>query len=541
MLILQTDDGKARPTSGRNLGTILHDERSVQLAVLNACEGGRTSRQDPFAGVGQSLVQQGIPAVVAMQFEISDQAAITLAHEFYAALADSYPVDAALTEARKAIFAQDNILEWGTPVLYMRAQDGRIFDLTIPPAPIGAGAQPVSAVPPAAPPGARTAPPGAQTTPEPQTAVSDGAAKPTSLASPLPLPMTLPPTQQAAAPPRAAAEVVAPAPAAKFPSAAAQPSRRIWPPFALVGALILLLAVGTVFTLSRTGGRPWPTSTATLTAPRLAAPTIAPVAALTAPATLVARPTATSQPTATTGPATPTAPMFGVTQDAINVRNGPGANYPIIGKLAPGQQYRITGRNASGDWWQFDFNDQPGWVSAHLVQTAGPLTAIALVSAPPTPTQAPTQAPTALPCDIQPGSTFAHAWERGKLGCPLAAESTVASAYERFEHGWMLWRQDTPTDHWALFDGGGHTVAWYPSGEAPVFSCPEAEAAGRPRLGFGRVWCEKTDIRQRIGRAQADEVSSVRALQVFEHGFMIAISERGAVVSVYADGSWTER
>ena len=129
VLILETEDGKAKPTSGKYLGTLLHDERSVQLAVLNACEGGRTSRQDPFAGVGQSLVQQGIPAVVAMQFEISDQAAITLAHEFYAALADGYPVDAALAEARKAIFAQDNIVEWGTPVLYMRAQDGRIFDV----------------------------------------------------------------------------------------------------------------------------------------------------------------------------------------------------------------------------------------------------------------------------------------------------------------------------------------------------------------------------------------------------------------------------
>ncbi len=129
VLILETEDGKARPTSGKNLGMLLHDEKSVQLAVLNACEGGRTSRQDPFAGVGQSLVQQGIPAVVAMQFEISDQAAITLAREFYAALADNYPVDAALAEARKAIFAQDNIVEWGTPVLYMRAQDGRIFDV----------------------------------------------------------------------------------------------------------------------------------------------------------------------------------------------------------------------------------------------------------------------------------------------------------------------------------------------------------------------------------------------------------------------------
>lgn len=129
VLVMEGENGQARPTSGKNLGMILHDEKSVKLAVLNACEGGRTSRQDPFAGVGQSLVQQGIPAVVAMQFEISDQAAITLAHEFYAALADSYPVDAALAEARKAIFAQDNIVEWGTPVLYMRSEDGHLFDL----------------------------------------------------------------------------------------------------------------------------------------------------------------------------------------------------------------------------------------------------------------------------------------------------------------------------------------------------------------------------------------------------------------------------
>jgi formylglycine-generating enzyme required for sulfatase activity/tetratricopeptide (TPR) repeat protein len=38
-------------------------------------------------------------------------------------------VDAALAEARKAIFAQKNDVEWGTPVLYMRSPDGRIFDI----------------------------------------------------------------------------------------------------------------------------------------------------------------------------------------------------------------------------------------------------------------------------------------------------------------------------------------------------------------------------------------------------------------------------
>jgi len=129
VLILEDAHNLGHLVSGRNLGTLLYDERSLRLVLLNACEGARSSLTDPFAGTAQSLVRQGIPAVIAMQFEVTDEAAITLAHEFYDALADGYPVDAALAEARKAIFAQGNNVEWGTPVLYMRAQDGRIFDV----------------------------------------------------------------------------------------------------------------------------------------------------------------------------------------------------------------------------------------------------------------------------------------------------------------------------------------------------------------------------------------------------------------------------
>ncbi len=129
VLLLEDEHRLGRPVSGQYLGTLLHDERTLRLAILNACEGARTSRSDPFAGTAQSLVQQGIPAVIAMQFEITDEAAIAMSHEFYTALADGYPVDAALSEARKAIFAQENDVEWGTPVLYMRSPDGRIFDI----------------------------------------------------------------------------------------------------------------------------------------------------------------------------------------------------------------------------------------------------------------------------------------------------------------------------------------------------------------------------------------------------------------------------
>jgi len=129
LLVLEDEFGKGRPVSGQDVAMILHDENTLRLAVLNACEGARSSRTDPFAGSAQSLVQQGIPAVIAMQFEISDRAAVIFAHEFYSQIALGYSVDAALSEARKAIFADGNALEWGTPVLYLRSPDGRVFDV----------------------------------------------------------------------------------------------------------------------------------------------------------------------------------------------------------------------------------------------------------------------------------------------------------------------------------------------------------------------------------------------------------------------------
>ena len=67
-----------------------------------------------------------------MQFEISDDAAAVFAQEFYMALAGGYPVDAALAEGRRAIFATKTNAEWGIPVLFMRAADGRIFDVQAP-------------------------------------------------------------------------------------------------------------------------------------------------------------------------------------------------------------------------------------------------------------------------------------------------------------------------------------------------------------------------------------------------------------------------
>lgn len=128
-IVFADAQGRANPLPGEVLAQLLHNERTLRLAVLNACEGAQTSTANPFAGVAQLLVQQGAPAVIAMRHPISDEAAIAFSHEFYAALADGYTVDAALTEGRVAIATRMGNGEWGTPQLIMHAQNGVLWQV----------------------------------------------------------------------------------------------------------------------------------------------------------------------------------------------------------------------------------------------------------------------------------------------------------------------------------------------------------------------------------------------------------------------------
>src|SRR5713101_2066212 len=130
LIALVDNAGKADYLSATSLGRLLADHRSLRLVILNSCEGARGSTQDVFSSTSAILVRRGIPAVLAMQYEITDRAAIELSRAFYEALADSLPVDMAVSEARKAIsLGVVNTVEWGTPVLYMRSPNGVLFDL----------------------------------------------------------------------------------------------------------------------------------------------------------------------------------------------------------------------------------------------------------------------------------------------------------------------------------------------------------------------------------------------------------------------------
>src|SRR3984893_7387253 len=127
VLALAGESGGTAPLGAGALSMVLSENSALRLVVLNACDTGRSSSLDSFSSVAGALVRRGIPAILAMQFEITDRAAIEFTRTFYEELAHRRPVDAGAMRARQAIYiAQNNSLEWGTPVLYLRSSDGQI-------------------------------------------------------------------------------------------------------------------------------------------------------------------------------------------------------------------------------------------------------------------------------------------------------------------------------------------------------------------------------------------------------------------------------
>jgi formylglycine-generating enzyme required for sulfatase activity len=99
------------------------------VVMLQACEGGKLSASQAFVGVSSKIVQQNIPVVVAMQYEVSNFTASRFADCFYKRLAQDDPVDIAAQNGRRAIAlnTQYSKRDFATPVIFMRVQDGYLF------------------------------------------------------------------------------------------------------------------------------------------------------------------------------------------------------------------------------------------------------------------------------------------------------------------------------------------------------------------------------------------------------------------------------
>ncbi len=119
--------------SAEDLARYLHGA-GVRLAVLGACRSGARNATYPWDGVASALAANGIPAIIAMQYEVVDLQAIAFSRAFYAALGLGLSLDEAAWSGRVAMLETTSRdldalvnVEWGVPVLYSRLPDGALF------------------------------------------------------------------------------------------------------------------------------------------------------------------------------------------------------------------------------------------------------------------------------------------------------------------------------------------------------------------------------------------------------------------------------
>ena len=144
-LIFVNSYGGAQEVDVRTLREILCG-RGIHLVFLNACDSGRGSRSRSRrnSGVAQALVEGGLPAVVANQYEVLDSAAISFSERFYWSLALGATLGAAAREARIALNYQihGESIDWAIPVLYARDPEFRLCQPLAQPRRAAVGAMP---------------------------------------------------------------------------------------------------------------------------------------------------------------------------------------------------------------------------------------------------------------------------------------------------------------------------------------------------------------------------------------------------------------
>ena len=135
VLVLEDElTGQANLVSSARFARLLHTCRPVpRLVVLNSCQSGEAAADDLLSSTAAALVHSGISAAVAMQFVVTDPAALAFSRGFYQALVHNQPVDEAVRLDRIAIDGtSENTLEWVTPVLFLRTDETRLFALVRP-------------------------------------------------------------------------------------------------------------------------------------------------------------------------------------------------------------------------------------------------------------------------------------------------------------------------------------------------------------------------------------------------------------------------
>ncbi len=130
-LWLEDETGKTHRVAGSELLIRLRElEQRLRLIVLASCQSAgtrkepRSDEEGALAALGPRLAEAGIPAVIAMQGNITIKTVSEFMPVFFRELQRDGQIDRAMTVARGTVRERP---DWWMPVLFMRLKDGQIW------------------------------------------------------------------------------------------------------------------------------------------------------------------------------------------------------------------------------------------------------------------------------------------------------------------------------------------------------------------------------------------------------------------------------
>lgn len=283
---------------------------------------------------------------------------------------------------------------------------------------------------------------------------------------------------------------------------------------------------------------PNPTFTATPIIPT-ATPTETPTPVPPTPTptnTSVMNPPPTETPTAGMGEpppapatATPVGPATGpvvtAQSSAVNLRRGPGVNYPRVGTLLQGQSLAIVGRNAAGSWWQVSTEQGVAWISASVTQASNTDGGVPVASAPPPP--APVATATPVPV-AQP------------TAAPPAAQYTIRNVFGQLNEAITQIRGE-------IRDTAGNPVSGarvrVRSGSFCTVSYPSGAPGGYPGGNYDILldtWAKPGDWQVAVvnGPANLEDTSCNDGLQVLSEEISVQTTPQESVIFIEWVKNW---
>jgi SH3-like domain-containing protein len=204
-----------------------------------------------------------------------------------------------------------------------------------------------------------------------------------------------------------------------------------------------------------------------------------------------------------------------VTGDLVNLRDGPGTGYAVVGRAKNGEALTAVGKTADGSWLQVSVSGKKGWVNSQLVTATGSVASLPVVKVAAPKAAAPKAAAaprsTAVTGFFAPGIQF----DPGNLGESVGGTADLGLRWAKWQVPWKDFegsgpgQRNWPDDVVNAFNGAGINLM------ASIVKAPQWARGGNPDMSVEGPPADPNTYAAFVGAFAARYCGRVQAIEVW--------------------------